>query len=121
MRFLVDVGLAPATSRYLTAAGHDSVHLYDRRMERLTDRAIIRVAESENRVILTHDLDFSRMVALGRGRFPSIITFRLQDMRPENVNRHIDIVIHQLEAEVLTGALVSVSEESIRVRSLPVK
>jgi signal transduction histidine kinase len=39
--------------------------------------------------VLTHDLDFGRIVALSRARVPSVVTFRLGDMRAAEVNRQL--------------------------------
>ena len=52
---------------------------------------------------------------------PSVITFRLQDMRPAQVNRYLAKVLERFTAELEAGALVSVNERAIRVRPLPVK
>ena len=49
-----------------------------------------------------------------------MVTFRLADMRPVQVNRYLDEVIGRSAEQLKIGALVSVSERSIRVRSLPV-
>ena len=74
----------------------------------------------ENRVILTHDLDFSRIVALSAARVPSVITFRLTDMRPPSVLMVLDQVLRTRAAEVEAGAMITVSDRNIRVRRLPV-
>ena len=86
MRFLADMGLARSTTALLRSQGHDAVHLRDLGLQRLRDEDIIGMARAECRVILTHDLDFGRIVALGGDRIPSVITFRLADMRPNVVN-----------------------------------
>lgn len=96
------------------------MHLRDQRLQRLSDQQVIAKAVAEGRTILTHDLDFGRIVALSQNRVPSVITFRLNDMRASTVNRHQDIVLASLANEIETGALVSVNEQSIRVRKLPI-
>ena len=80
------MGLAQSTSSFLRALGHDVVHLRDQGLQSLTDEKVIDKSLAEGRIILTHDLDFSRIVALSRGSLPSVITFRLPDMRPVEVN-----------------------------------
>lgn len=49
---------------------------------------IVDKARSEKRVILTHDHDFSQLIALSGAQLPSVITFRLANMRPESVNHY---------------------------------
>jgi predicted nuclease of predicted toxin-antitoxin system len=120
VKFLVDMGLGRATVVFLRESGHDAVHLRDRGLQRLGDDGIIALALAEERIILTHDLDFNRIVALSGGRAPGVITFRLTDMRSSEVNRYIVEVLSRFDARLQTGAMVSVTESSIRVRSLPI-
>ena len=49
---------------------------------------IVDKARSEKRVILTHDHDFSQLIALSGAQLPSVITFRLANMRSESVNHY---------------------------------
>ena len=121
MKFLADMGLARSTVAFLRARVHDAVHLRDQGLDRLSDREIVEKAVAEGRVILTHDLDFGRIVAVSGATVPSVITFRLQDMRPAQVNRYLAKVLERFTAELEAGALVSVNERAIRVRPLPVK
>lgn len=121
MKFLLDMGLARSTAAFLRAAGHDAVHLRDQGLQRLEDDQIIAKAKGEDRVILTHDLDFSQLIALSQANLPSVITFRLADMRPDQVNRRLDEVLARFSELLEQGALISVSELGIRVRPLPIK
>ena len=121
MRFLADMGLARSTVAFLRARRHDAVHLRDQGLQRLSDDKIVAKAVTEDRVILTHDLDFGRIVAISGATVPSVITFRLQDMRPAQVNGYLAEVLARFTAELKAGALVSVNERAIRVRPLPVK
>ena len=121
MKFLLDMGLAQHTAEFLRQSGHDAIHLRDEGLQRLEDERIITKALAEDRVILTHDLDFSRLVALSQARFPSVITFRLKDMRPTRVNFYLNEVLSHFTEALEVGALISVNEEGIRVRQLPVR
>jgi predicted nuclease of predicted toxin-antitoxin system len=121
MRFLLDMGLPRRTARFLCERGHDAVHLREQGLQRMTDVEIIAKARTEQRVILTHDLDFGRIMALSKSSLPSVITFRLSDMRPDQVNRYLQRVLNRFGDELSAGALVSVGERAIRVRALPVE
>jgi predicted nuclease of predicted toxin-antitoxin system len=120
MKFLADMGLARSTVAFLRSRGHDAVHLRDEGLQRLGDDQIVQKARSEGRVILTHDLDFGRILALSREQLPSVITFRLEDMRPAQVNYYLSEVLARFAEQVERGALISVHERGIRVRLLPV-
>jgi len=52
---------------------------------------------------------------------PSVITFRLQDMRPARVNHYLAQVLAEFTPQLEDGPLVSVNEQNIRVRSLPIE
>jgi predicted nuclease of predicted toxin-antitoxin system len=120
MKFLLDMGLAQSTARYLQALGHDAVHLRDQGLQRLPDDQIIHKARAEGRVILTHDLDFSRLVAISQSQLPSVITFRLKDMRPAQVNHYLNEALDHFSPELQAGALMSIGDNGIRVRQLPI-
>lgn len=121
MKFLADMGLARSTVAFLRAQGHDAVHLRDEGLQRLDDGEIVQKAVAEGRVILTHDLDFGRIVAVSGSTIPSVITFRLQNMRPPHVNHYLAEVLTRFAAQLEAGALVSVNEQGIRVRPLPIE
>jgi len=119
MRFLLDMGLAQSTASYLRSRGRDAVHLRDRGLQRLDDQEIVELARTEARIVLTHDLDFGRIVALAGAKAPSVITFRLSDMRPGRVNLVLGRVLERSASALEVGALISVTDRGVRVRLLP--
>lgn len=114
------MGIPMGSVRYLRQAGHDIVHLREQGLQRLPDPEILEKAPDGGRVLLTHDLDFGQLLALSGATSPSVIVFRLADMRPDSVNRHLDRVLQQAEHEMAQGAVVSVREGQVRVRTLPI-
>lgn len=121
MRFLLDMGIAHTTAAYLRSRGHDAVHLREQGLQRLADEDIVAKAYAERRIIPAHDLDFGRIVALSGEQLPSVITFRLSDMRAQNVNRYMVEVLEHFGEELEIGGLVSVMDDSIRLRRLPIQ
>jgi predicted nuclease of predicted toxin-antitoxin system len=115
------MGLARSTADHLRTRGHDAVHLREQGLQRLSDHDIVHKARVEGRVILTHDLDFGRIIALSQSHLPSVITFRLNDMRPGQVNHYLAQTLARFAEQIEAGALVSVNERVIRVRQLPVR
>ena len=63
MRFLVDMPLSPELANWLRAEGHDAVHASAISLYKASDAEILSVAVSQNRVIITADLDFPRLLA----------------------------------------------------------
>jgi len=121
MKFLLDMGLSPRMAAHLRQFGHDAVHLSEQRLETLSDPEIIEEARLENRILLTHDLDFGELMAAARLELPSVVTFRLRNMHPQNVQRYLNAIIAGLEASHPHGVMISVVEECIRIRNLPIE
>ncbi|MBM4083824.1 MAG: hypothetical protein FJ272_03460 [Planctomycetes bacterium] len=121
MRFLADMGISPDTVAFLRSLGHDAAHLHEQRLHRLDDPGILQKARDEGRILLAHDLDFGELMAASGGKLPSIIVFRLRDMRPDRVNHSLDRVIAAHHELLARGVIVSVSEARIRVHELPVR
>lgn len=121
MRFLADMGISIEVVHSLRADGHDAVHLFEQGQHRLRDDEIVQKAVQEGRILLAHDLDFSRLAALLGGTAPSIISFRLRRMTPANVIAHLRGVIARWPSELSAGAIVSVRDGVARCRLLPVR
>ena len=113
MKFLLDMDLSPRTAVFLREQGCDAIHLREQGLHQLEDEDIVLKAVEERRILLVHDLDFGRIVALSRASAPSIITFRLQDMRPDNVNQFVLLTLTQFSTALTAGALVSVNEQTL--------
>ncbi len=120
MKFLANMGISPDTVSWLRHQGYDAVHLHEQGLDKLPDIAILEKARNEGRVVLTHDLEFAQLLALSQATSPSVIIFRLADMRPDSVNRHLEQVLQQAQPALAQGAIVSVREHQTRVRSLPI-
>lgn len=120
MKFLADMGISPQTAQFLRTSGHDALHLYEAGLLTLPDSDILAKARHEDYIVLTHDLDFGELMAASGADLPSVITFRLRNMQPDNVNRHLQAVIDQHTDALQAGAVVTVTEGRSRVRQLPI-
>ena len=120
MKFLADMGISPRVVQYLRTLGHDAVHLHDLGLDRMADTDILAKARAESRVILTHDLDFGDLLAASQAVLPSVVLFRLQDMRPDSVIRHLEAILAQHLPALASGAILSVTERRVRLRMLPI-
>lgn len=114
------MGISQASVKFLWTRGHEALHLRDEGLIRLPDSDILRKARDEKYIILTHDLGFSDLVAAGSERLPSVVLFRLQNMRPANVNQHLELLLEQHHEDLEAGVIVSLTEGRIRIRTLPI-
>ena len=113
------MGISPRVVGELRRKEHDAVHLIEEGLNRLPDNEILQKARQENRVLLTHDLDFGELLAASGGALPSVIIFRLKYMRALNVIQHLFSIISQQREALNEGAILSVTEKKVRVRKLP--
>lgn len=58
MKFLVDNQLPAALARWLTAKGHDAIHVLDRGLGRECDVELWKLANDEGRILVSKDEDF---------------------------------------------------------------
>lgn len=119
MKFLADMGISPKVVLELRQKGHDAIHLSNEGLFLLPDAQVLEKARQENRILLTNDLDFGELLAASGGILPSVIVFRLKDMRAQNVSRHLFSIIQRQGAALDHGAICSVTENKVRIRSLP--
>lgn len=120
MRFLADAGISPKTVDFLEQRGHEAVHVRTLGLERATDAALVERARAESSVILTFDLDFGDILALGVLDKPSVILCRLADERAESVNQHLSAVLAERLSDLESGALILVEDSRYRFRKLPI-
>ena len=119
MKFLADMGISPRIVDFLQQLGHQAVHLQQQGLHKLKDPQILEKARNEERILLTHDLDFGDLLAASGAGLPSVVIFRLRNMRPEHVNRYLLKIISQYSEALEKGIIITVTEGRIRMRNLP--
>lgn len=120
MKFLADMGISPKTVIWLKNQGFDAVHLVEQGLEKLTDEEILIKANNEQRIILTLDLDFGLLLAITKSSLPSVILFRLGNESREIVQTRLKEILEECQNELLSGAIISVDDDSFRIRNLPI-
>jgi predicted nuclease of predicted toxin-antitoxin system len=120
MKFLADMGISLLTVEWLRAQDHDALHVRDAAMQRAADEIILTKARDEQRIVLTLDLDFGYLLAVSGADLPSVIIFRLGNQTAEVVTRRLQDTLACCTESLLNGAIVTVTEEAIRVRDLPI-
>jgi len=71
-------------------------------------------------VVVTLEADFHALLALSGITGPSVIRIRIEGLRGENLARLLVSVIEICDHDLLKGATVSVTENGVRIRRLPV-
>jgi predicted nuclease of predicted toxin-antitoxin system len=83
------------------------------------DQEILAWAKSNGHIVLTHDLDFGAILASTRGKSPSVIQLRMQDINPQHIKTLVIQAMNQFRQYLQEGALISIDEKGPRVRILP--
>jgi predicted nuclease of predicted toxin-antitoxin system len=71
--------------------------------------------------VITQDLDFSMILAIGGYSKPSLINLRLENASPDFVTSRIIDVVSVMERELKQGVVVTIDETSARYRDLPIQ
>jgi predicted nuclease of predicted toxin-antitoxin system len=119
MNVVVDMNLSPIWCDVLKDAGHCALHWSDVGPADSSDDEIMSWAQRNDTVILTADLDFSRILALSDRKSPSIVLMRLGRHAPAS---HSSILLKALERfaeELSKGAVLSIDIRRLRARLLP--
>ena len=90
-------------------------------MQRGEDGVVADHSRADSRIVLTFDLDFGELLALGILDRPSVIIFRLADERPESVNARLSVVLAERVVELEAGALMFVEDGRYQVRTFPIR
>ena len=115
------MGIALRIVEWLRKSGHDVVHLREVGLHRLSDREIFQKAISENRIILTFDLDFGEIVALSEGILTSVIIFRLRNTYTPFVLKRLEEMLQNSFEPLTKSSVIIVEETRHRIRELPIK
>jgi predicted nuclease of predicted toxin-antitoxin system len=120
MKLLLDQGTPRSTAALLRQAGLDAVHTGEVGLAEAADEEILRQALLEGRVVVTLDADFHALLSLSQASKPSVVRIRMEGLRAEELCHLLRQVIRQCQADLDSGAMLSVQEHRIRIHRLPV-
>ncbi len=121
IKLLADMNISPQTVTALQGQGSDIIRVCEVMSRTASDLEILEFARQENRVIVTQDLDFSMLLALGGYNKPSLITLRLSLTDPNIVTQKLIDTIPQVEEILTEGGAVTIEDASVRTRRLPMR
>ena len=121
MKFLLDANMSPETAEFLRRRfSFDAISAIELGKANLEDLEIVALANQENRIIITQDLDFGGLYHETEARF-GVIILRLSDQRIESVNSVLEKFFNQNKnIEIFKkNILIVIDETSTRIRNLP--
>jgi predicted nuclease of predicted toxin-antitoxin system len=121
MKFLIDMPLPTGLAIWLAQQGHDAVHAFEMGLARASDEAILERAQGEQRVVVTADLDYPRLLALTRAEGPGLILFRGGNYSEEEAVDRLRRALETIPDEELPNSIVIIEKGRIRRRWLPLE
>ncbi|HEY5315406.1 MAG TPA: DUF5615 family PIN-like protein [Pirellulales bacterium] len=120
MKLILDQGLPRSAVKHLAAAGIAAEHVGDLGLAGAADGTILALAQQQQAIVVTLDADFHHLLAASRASSPSVVRIRVEGLKGDQLAAILVQVIAIAGAELSSGAVISVTEGRIRVRSLPV-
>lgn len=121
MRWLLNMNIPRRLKPLLESAGHPCRHAGDIGLERADDWDILEEAARQGEVILTHDLDYGRLLAFTRAAKPSVVIIRLSHPYPQLILRRLLAAWPLIEPPLTNGAVVVIEDTTVRIRLLPLR
>jgi len=119
-KLLLDQGLPRSAGVILSQRGWDAVHVGDIGMAAATDVEILGYAEQEMRVVVTLDADFHALLAVSAASAPSVVRIRIERLKGLALADLLEKIWSLAQDDLSRGAMVTVTERSLRIKRLPV-
>ena len=119
MKILIDMNLSPRWTTIFASHGIEAVHWSTVGAVSASDLEIFEYAHNNNFTILTHDLDFSAILAANRRNKPSLIQLRTGDIIPDKAAALVINALQVAASEIETGAILTIELNKARLRILP--
>jgi len=115
------MNLSPSWVDRLARHGFEAVHWSTIGAAIAPDSEILTWANEHGFVVITNDLDFSAILAAGRGASPTVVQIRNQDLLSDVVLSTVASALDAHRDDIERGALLSIDEAGTRVSVLPVR
>lgn len=115
------MNLSPLWVEAFRTQGFEAAHWSQVGDPAAPDREIMEWARREAYVVFTHDLDFSRLLALTQAEGPSVLQLRSQSVLPDQAGALVFATLRQHSEVLDQGALVVIDTATSRARILPIR
>jgi predicted nuclease of predicted toxin-antitoxin system len=119
MKLLIDMNLSPRWADFLRNQALQADHWSTIGDASAPDSVILDYALQNRYIVLTHDLDFSAILASTGANCPSVIQIRSTDLSPAAIGAKVVAASMQMEKELEAGALLTIDPGKTRLRVLP--
>lgn len=119
MKLILDENLPPSWCDFLAPFGIQATHWRDLGNIGDPDETLFDYACEHDAVIVSQDLDFTRMLALRGTHLPSVIQLRVHCPTPEIIGQALLSVLENHRDQLREGCLITLDLKRHRLRLLP--
>lgn len=116
MRFLADENMHGGIVQWLRSQGHDVLWATEI-LQGVDDDMLLQIAQQQERLLLTADLDFGELVFRERLTSHGVVLLRMEDLTVQERLARLHVVWAILEAHAI-GQFIVITEARVRARSL---
>jgi len=114
LKFLVDVGVSKKVEKWLFDHGYDTKNVRDVD-PRMSDKAILKIAVSERRMVITMDKDFGELVYNSGLLHGGVLLLRLEEAKTDEKIKVIEKILEKY-ADNLLNKFCVFKDGKLRIR-----
>lgn len=99
--------------------GDETVHVGEIGLSHASDQEIIERGRNDGSIVVTLDADFHTILAQSKAVTPSAIRIRIEGLKGDDIAGILQEIKSVVGDDLQAGAAVSISEDGLRVRRLP--
>jgi len=115
MKLLLDQDVYAATARFLSSLGHDVVPVAQIGLSQAEDSDLLKTAQERNRIFVTRDRDFGRLVFL-KDLATGVLYLRVLPSTQSAVHAELDRVLSSYSENELMAAFIVIEPGRHRFR-----
>jgi predicted nuclease of predicted toxin-antitoxin system len=116
LKFKIDENLPIETANLLNEAGYDAATVHAQHLTGGKDQVIASACRSEQRVLITLDLDFADIRTYPPRELPGLVVLRVKRQDKFTILSVVTRLIKLLSTEDIQGRLWIVDEKRVKVR-----
>ena len=116
IKFLTDENISASLVKAIRKNGYDVKDIKEEKLFGTKDNEILKIANKENRIVLTHDKDFANLLNSPLTSHKGVILLRFVNQSPKNVINHFIPLLNSELKDKFKNKLVIISEDFVKIK-----
>ena len=116
MKFLTDENISTFTVSFLRNLGHEVKDIKEEKLYGIDDVEVFALAQKENRILITLDKDFGKIVYLPPQKHAGIIFLRITPTIDTRINHRLTALFEKYSEADIRHKFVVVTNKTIKIR-----